>query len=78
MTSHNFTRKQMDKQAEDRIKTQDQIRDTWGLDRVHQNVKELCRVCAHKNECQLIPITLAGDPCPYFTKYTDPSEFAQA
>jgi hypothetical protein len=53
-----------------RIAMQDQILAKFGPEKIQEYHRRLCNVCAfafrHSAPCELLPITLEGQDCPYF------------
>lgn len=52
----------------DRIKLQKKIHEKFGKEMLEIKRQELCLRCVTFHKCDLLPITLNGENCPYRSK----------
>lgn len=54
---------------------QDQVREKWGPEKMAEASHRLCRSCIFRvlsgRKCRLLPLTLEGADCPYYTTKKD-------
>lgn len=53
---------------EQNVLVKKKVLDKFGMTLINKNRKKLCLICSGISGCNLFPITIAGEDCPYFNK----------
>lgn len=67
-------RKESARHKANRVKFQLRIREKFGQAMIDEYREKYCRTCRYIHGCLLLPITAAGDPCPYHEATNQGSE----